>query len=60
MDNEKLIPCPFCGGKVIIFQNYQKQYGVFCSTCGLIAFMGCPNDRQKTAEKWNERVTDER
>ena len=56
MDNEKLETCPFCGGKVIIFQNYQKQYGVHCPTCGLIAFMGCTNDRQKTAEKWNERA----
>ncbi len=55
--SEKLMPCPFCGGTVEIFPNFQKQYGINCHTCGMTVFMGgdC-YDKQKTTEKWNERA----
>jgi len=66
---EKLKPCPFCGGKAYIAQNYLGQKYVCCPECGACVWGGDTDDwriatmGEKKAEKaaieaWNNRAVD--
>lgn len=57
----KLLPCPFCGGKAYIkkwqpFDGYQREgtlYKVVCEDC--FACSDKANEIQKVIERWNMR-----
>lgn len=55
-DTEKLLPCPFCGGKAEKTKNGGLR-GVHCSNPGCIAFdiQGCFCKYKKAVKAWNER-----
>lgn len=56
MNNEKLLPCPFCGGKALI-KKYEYLTQVFCFRCGA----SIPAAWYKKAVKaWNTRKPIER
>ncbi len=56
-DDNELKSCPYCGGKVEIFENYLKQFGVHCTVCGMITFFGNDSqNKQKVTCRWNERA----
>ena len=60
MEHKELKPCPFCGSKVEIEQNYLQQISVQCYGCGVKIFV-LVNDRalRKTEEvitAWNRRA----
>lgn len=53
MNEVKLKPCPFCGGKAKAFGVY-GNYGVMCKECdAVIANAGTDDD---AAKAWNERT----
>ena len=64
--NEKLKPCPFCGGKVGYNYNIElKPDGIHCLNCKMIVrFSGIKMNPKETygelqarfAEKWNRRA----
>ena len=57
MNENKLLPCPFCGGKAHIYQDYTGMYVAQCDKCG----NGTLLSDKKTAEmRWNRRANDER
>ena len=33
MSEEKLLPCPFCGGEVQLFKDDWNKYGAYCVEC---------------------------
>ena len=57
--DEKLLPCPFCGGSAyvcthadVMFQNF--WYSIRCFDCDVDAY-DCKT-AEESAEKWNKRV----
>lgn len=63
----ELKPCPFCGGKVYMAQNYLGQIYVHCPNCGACVWgkvtddwrvdtMGKKKAEKCAAEAWNRRV----
>lgn len=70
MAENKMKPCPFCGGKaeITLVGNSMTGYSkaeVRCHYCGMgrtyrkIKGMSSDNIRSLVAEKWNRRAKDE-
>lgn len=52
--NDKLLPCPFCGGKATIVRStFTDRYAVKCPTCGASLFSSSSNG--KALCQWNKR-----
>ena len=56
--NEKLLPCPFCGGRAyvcthadVLFQSF--WYSIRCFNCDVDTY--CCETAEESAEKWNKR-----
>lgn len=60
MPNE-LKPCPFCGGKAIVYYPTHNTVAILCSTwkCGAMISMCDARNIDKVAERWNRRANDE-
>ena len=73
MNDTKLKPCPFCGGKAEIFFDDYKKYLIQCSNCS--AFVGIEIENgvelkdgwratfgteEQAAEAWNRRADNDR
>lgn len=58
MNENKLKPCPFCGGKPVIYKSMlDRTVLVMCSECGATLPSGFS---EKTAIKaWNRRANDD-
>ena len=58
--SEKLLPCPFCGGKAKLhiekFINYIQGYFVYCKQCNIATPMD--DDKQIVIELWNRRANE--
>lgn len=63
MENEKLLPCPFCGKEVEFhhqehhMNNFWNKNTIYCPTCD---FMMEDGSRLKLFQKWNRRANVER
>ena len=66
MDDQKLKPCPFCGGKAdFVFDAMMEPTGIYCSRCMMKAMYNIKVKKSDTfgktmaemAEKWNRRAT---
>lgn len=61
MENEEMLPCPFCGGEAEIFQWYIKgtanrmHYNVRCRDCGCVRKHKEYKTRRKAIMAWNRR-----
>lgn len=53
-------PCPFCGGKEIVFEKYLRPAGVrwriWCTSCLAGIDPGYAQDKHTALEMWNRRV----
>ena len=49
-----LLPCPYCGGKAGLYQDYTSSWCVQCDKCGATTLKG---DKEDVIKKWNRRVT---
>lgn len=62
MDEIKLKPCPFCGGKAEIRRvgDYKNYFVCLCSKCGKtpISYSEASLTLQEVIKKWNKRVQD--
>ena len=59
--SEKLLPCPFCGGKVRVTNlaspdGYEPMLAVKCKICKLTLVFDCSEDRNHVSVAWNRRV----
>ena len=52
--NDKLKPCPFCGGEAMI-DDTQRFYWIICHKCGMQ--FGDYYNREDLIEDWNTRTT---
>ena len=56
----ELLPCPFCGSKEIIYEQYQHAAGlrwrVFCCGCAAGVDPGYAQQPHQVMEKWNKRT----
>jgi hypothetical protein len=52
--NEKIKPCPCCGSKAKVFQDYHNNSLVQCVVCGL-GTLHC-HDEAVAIKAWNKRV----
>lgn len=59
MENEKLLPCPFCGGEAGYYVPGMKGH-VYCKGCGAMSDGSStnrdPDWTQEEARLWNTRV----
>lgn len=56
MTNEELLPCPFCGGSVFMFYNYEnKSYEIECTKCGCHIQQHYAR-KDKAIEAWERRA----
>lgn len=55
--NERLKPCPFCGGVAIIYKSKMGDYRVECYSCFAHTFF--EDSKEKAADEWNRRVENE-
>lgn len=53
MDKDKLLPCPFCGGKAR-FINFYSLYMVECETCR--AATDTDHKKENAIKIWNTRT----
>ena len=64
MKENKLKPCPFCGGDARVFEAHdnmqRKIYGVACVDCIAIVSFNGGTKEQEAIEAWNRRVNYER
>lgn len=61
--NDKLKPCPFCGGEAVwIFDDFNDAHDVSCKKLNCFAFRWKDDARYITKEyaenEWNRRVGD--
>ena len=58
MSEEKLKPCPFCGGEASVYETgymySAPQYYICCDECG--SGIAVFNTEQDAIEAWNRRV----
>lgn len=52
--NEKLKPCPFCGGVAMISKDIIGDYRVECYHCFAHTFY--EDSEEKAIEEWNRRA----
>lgn len=61
---KELKPCPFCGSKVILFDNHndfsakEKEYGIQCTNrkCGMyMTFVYKRTQKSRLIDAWNKR-----
>ena len=57
MKDIELKPCPFCGGKAHIYQNYNGYYVAQCDKCGIGTLL-C-SDEKTAKRRWNRRTNNE-
>ena len=64
--NEKLKPCPFCGGEAHYFDCGVKgdfeEWLIECSNCHIAMIYyddGCVSTKAEAARAWNRRANDE-
>lgn len=50
-----LKPCPFCGGSVVMKENYLGQWNVMCENCGAIVWIGNVRIKGEVEKEWNRR-----
>lgn len=65
MSENKLLPCPFCGGKADLFSwsqtPFNYQYGIECRECHtLFQINQYDTTMQDTIKQWNTRKPMER
>lgn len=58
MNNNKLKPCPFCGGEAELYQTYNGCYQVECHKCGARSCI--EKKKENVISNWNMRSTTER
>ena len=60
----KLLPCPFCGGEVEMYSTQadaiSEYYGFHCKSCDMATSYDYPNDREEAIKNWNTRKPLER
>jgi predicted RNA-binding Zn-ribbon protein involved in translation (DUF1610 family) len=60
-DPEELAPCPFCGNKEIVYEQYEREVGirwrVVCCGCMGMIDPGYAQNRYQVAVLWNRRST---
>lgn len=59
--NIEIKPCPFCGGKPVVYGN-SKACCVVCRECNANIVCSCgrdmyPETKAKAIERWNSRAT---
>lgn len=54
-ENE-LLPCPFCGGKAVLIEKWEKVFGFFveCSECVTSNYYS--TSKEEAVKAWNKRV----
>ena len=57
MNETKLKPCPFCGGKARRYYGNHDMHGVVCNKCGAKQY-GYANQASAT-KAWNRRADDD-
>ena len=64
MSENKLLPCPFCGGEVEMDSTQvdaiSEYYGFHCKSCDMATSYDYPNDMEEAIEHWNTRKPMER
>ena len=59
MKIEKLKPCPFCGGKAILYKQrastlFSETHTIGCSKCGISTFE--KRTKKQVITLWNRRI----
>ena len=54
MENKNLKPCPFCGCKADLWQDYTGFWLVECGCCGVRTLI--KNSKNLVIRDWNRRV----
>ena len=53
-DEYNILPCPFCGGGVYVYEDYTGHWLVQCDSCGASIFK--TNSRRSAILNWNRRI----
>ena len=54
MTEQKLKPCPFCGGKAETYPYYFNEWYIGCGECS--CDLGVFDTKEEAIEAWNKRV----
>lgn len=55
--DDKLKPCPFCGGRVKMINGMLGTIMFICEKCGAdVMFFGVEQDKDKAVKAWNRRT----
>lgn len=59
-ENDALLPCPFCGGNEIYYEEYKTTVGrrfcCWCASCMASIDPGYAQDRYTVRRMWNRRT----